>query len=189
MSNSTKLIIWGLVNFIFFTLYSFRSKQSLNLTAAINIALASGGLVTSISLFYQLVASQTLKEILEKEVGFDITALYLGVIAAGWVSLQPIAQLFEVNSFAGKVDGYHIDTGTTIYLNLYCNKSRIYRVVLTEEILQAKLKNLPNTQTFPKPQNPQDLIGRNISILEVVPIQSGKVQELRITQPEQLIIS
>jgi hypothetical protein len=46
-----------------------------------------------------------------------------------------------------------------------------------------------NGQTSPTLQYPHDLIGRNISILEVAPIQSGKMQELRITQPEQLIIN
>jgi hypothetical protein len=38
-------------------------------------------------------------------------------------------------------------------------------------------------------QSPNDLIGRRISILDISPIPTGRIQELRVTQPEQIIIN
>ena len=193
MSNSTKLIIWGLLNLSFFVLYYLRSKQTPQLKEGMDIALASGGLVTSITLFYQLIFSSSIKQILDQEVGFDITAFYLGAFAVGWVSLQPIVQTFQTNTFVGKVNEYDIDTGTRISLKLTCENRKVYKVILTEELLDKKIKNIQN---LPQVQvssshsiTPSILIGKRISVLDVAPIQVGQIQELRITQPEQLIIS
>ncbi|MEH2299138.1 MAG: hypothetical protein V7K88_08845 [Nostoc sp.] len=196
MSNSTKLIIWGLFNLSFFVLYYLRSKQTPRLKEGMDIALASGGLVTSITLFYQLIFSSSIKQILDQEVGFDITAFYLGAFAVGWISLQPIVQTFQTNTFVGKVNEYDIDTGTRISLKFTCENRKVYKVILTEELLDKKIKNIKNAQNFSQVQvssshsiTPSILIGKRISVLDVAPIQVGQIQELRITQPEQLIIS
>ena len=161
-----------------------------SLTEVINIALPSGALVISISLLFQLVFSQNLREMLEKEVGFDITVFFVGILAFAWVSLQPIAQLFQPNSFIGQVEDYRINPTSIISLKFRCRNSIIYRVVLTEDILNQTLRSIGQNANLQQLQTNHDyLIGREISILDVSPIIRGRVSELRIDLPEQIIIN
>ncbi|KYC34771.1 hypothetical protein WA1_49480 [Scytonema hofmannii PCC 7110] len=151
----------------------------------INIALASGGFVTSISLFWQLVSSANLRTILEKEIGFDITALYLGVLAAGWVSLQPIAQIFQASSFKGIVEDCEVYNGKILHYRLSCN-NQIYQVVVREDVFnQLTLRNRIRSVI----QQPDDLIGRNVIIKDISPISIGRNRELRVNEVQQIVIS
>ncbi|WP_375507020.1 hypothetical protein [uncultured Nostoc sp.] len=187
ISNSYKLILWGIISVSFLILYFFRSgRQFPNLVITINMALASGALVTSISLFWQLISSANLRTILEKEVGFDITALYLGVVAAGWVSLQPIAQLFQPSSFIGKVQECEIYSGKILYYRLSCHNNQSYRIVLMEDTFNQLISRNGSTSLI---QNPDDLIGKNVTIIDVSPIVIGRNRELRVNEIQQIFIN
>lgn len=188
MENSTKLIVWAVFVLLFLCIYYLQKKQTPTLAEYTNLALASGGLVTSIGLLYSLITSETVKQVLDKEVGFDITGFYLGAIAVGWVSLQPIAQLLQPNSLLGIVEHCQINTGTIIYLEVLCTNKRKYRVVVTQDLLNQISVNSRNNSTSSSITNPKDLIGKKISILDVPPIPTGRINELRISLPEQLVI-
>lgn len=188
MDNSRKLIVWVVFLGIFLVIYYLQKRQAPTFTESANLALASGGLVTSIALLYSLMMPGIVKRILEKEVGFDVIGFYLGAIAVGWVSLEPIAQLLQPNSFLGIVKDCHVNTDKRFYLELSCKNKRMYRVVITEEILNQTLVNIrnnPNTQTL---TNAKGLIGKKITIVDVPPILTGRIHELIVSSPEQLLI-
>lgn len=185
MNNTIKVFLWLLVIFIVIIIYFFQKRnkqinQKFNLSEAFNIALASGGLITSISVFYNLANSPQLKELLDKELGFDVIALYLGAIATGWVSLQPIARFFQVRNFTGTVLSIrNTNTENLIYLEVFCKNKKSYQVVLTEDMLTRLIGSTSH----------QNLIGKNITILDVIPIESGTTKELKIARPDQLVIT
>ncbi len=187
MNTSTKLIAW-IVFLTLFLIISLKNKKLITLSEFTNLALASGGLVTSVGLLYSLTMSEAVKQVLDEEVGFDITGFYLGAIAVGWVSLQPIALLFQPNSFLGTVEDCQINTGQIIYLQLSCKNKRMYRVVVTEDLLNKILINIRNNPNFSTLTSPVDLIGKRISILDVPAVPTGRIHELRISLPEQLVI-
>ncbi len=192
MSIFFQTVLWLALTLAFCILYFIIKKQMFNLKELLNIAFSSGALVISISLFFQLVFSQNLREMLEKEVGFNITVFYVGIFASAWLSLQPIAQLFQPNSFIGRVEDYKISTTSTISLTLRCRNRIRYRVVLAEDILNQRISSIGQNANLQRLQQNHDyLIGREISILDVSPIiiGSGKVSELRVNLPEQLIIN
>ena len=69
-----------------------------------------------------------------------------------------------------------------------CSKdNKKYRVVLTEAILNLVISHI--NQSNNKIQVLNDLMGKDIKIMDTAPIYINQViQELRITQPEQIII-
>nr|ADO19082.1 hypothetical protein Nfla_4103 [Nostoc flagelliforme str. Sunitezuoqi] len=178
----------GSISLSFFVIYYLQKKQMPTLPECTNLALASGGLVTSIGLLYSLILSEAVKQVLDKEVGFDITGFYLGAIAVGWVSLQPITQLLQPNSLLGTVEDCQVHTGKIIYLQVLCKNKRMYRVVITEDLLNKISVNNRNNPSLSTLTNPDDLIGKKISILDVPSIPTGGIQELRISLLEQLVI-
>jgi len=187
MSNSLKLFIWGIISLFFLILYYFRSsRQFPNLVTTINMALASGALVTSISLFWQLVASENLRVTLEKEVGFDVTALYLGVLAVALVSLQPIAQLFQPKFFSGEVKACDINTGKIYSYILSCHNQQRYKIVLMEDIFKQLISRNGSASLI---NTPNDLIGQKVTIIDVSPIIIGKERELRVNASQQIQIN
>lgn len=64
---------------------------SLELTAFMNLCLATAAIVSSGSLIYKAI---TFKE-LENLLGFDLVTLYLGAIAVIWLSFQQVYQIFR----------------------------------------------------------------------------------------------
>ncbi|MDJ0615828.1 MAG: hypothetical protein QNJ63_03605 [Calothrix sp. MO_192.B10] len=185
MNNSSKLVVWGIVSFIFFILYWQRRKDLPNLSTTINLALASGGLVVSISLFWSLIYSQELINILEKEIGFDIIALYIGVFAAGWVSLQPIVQLLQPSSLEGRIEEYNILENKIFNYNFHCSNKQVYKIVIIEDTINKLISSNTHRNLI---SNPKDLIGKKISITDVVPINNGSKKELRINSIQQISI-
>jgi hypothetical protein len=71
--------------------YIKRKLVPLDLSAFMNLSLATAAIVSSGSLIYRAI---TVKE-LENLLGFEIVTLYLGAIAVIWLSAQQIWQIFR----------------------------------------------------------------------------------------------
>lgn len=188
MNNSLKIIIWLVLAIIFLGIYYLQKRRSPTFIEFANLVLASGGLVTSLGLLYSMIFSESVKQILEKEIGFDITGLFLGAVAVGWVSLQPIAQLLQPNSFVGTVADCYVSTGTIIYLEMLCTNQETYRVVVTEDLIDhISVKNGNIRTSLSALRLPDDLMGKTVSVFDIPSISTGN-NELRITLPKQLLI-
>lgn len=185
MDTSHKLLIWTLATLTFLFLYVQKKKSFPTLTSTINLSLASAGLVISMSLFWSLLSSSKLRQALEPEIGFDIIALYIGIFAAGWVSLQPIVQFLQPDSLEGKIEPCNLSEIRIFYYNLSCANKQVYKVAIVEDIVK-KLVLMKNSNILIN--QPEDLVGKKVSIKDVAPINNGKEKELRVTNISQILI-
>ncbi|MGB3508080.1 MAG: protein kinase [Microcoleaceae cyanobacterium] len=78
----------------------------------------------------------------------------------------------------GKVNGFTIVDSKTNYLTLQGNDGQAYRVVLPEKILEE----------YPKLSSVSELNLKTIQVVDVEPVATGSILELKITQRKQIKI-